>query len=159
MVIILEGPDGSGKTTLAKALMCHKACDAVLNIKRGGEHQLAMWKTLFGSAAIFVTDRSFISDLVYRLWDHEERDQLTLLQMCNLLIGPCKIIYCTNANSYANSIKRGEDLIVDEKSHEIIRRNYEIIMEMFEKFASVPIMRYDFANNDISEVIKFIKEE
>ena len=160
MLIILEGVDGSGKTTLCSQL---EELGAIkISINRGTKNQ---YRQYFCSLMKYehvcdflVTDRSFISDLVYRLEDGKDRDDMTLMEMCSLLEKDTKIILCETETSFEDAMLRGEDNITDKKRSENIKYLYNLVIEMFSKFQDIPVYKYNWKKQNIGDVINFIKE-
>lgn len=158
MFIIIEGVDGSGKTTLCKQL--RKIGAKEINIGQYSENQLTQYLTVANesiiSNSLVICDRSFISDIVYRLADDRERSALDLVEMCCIL-RLSKIILCETDSAFEDSIVRGEFNITSEKKSKELAYLYNIITTMFKKFLDVPIMKYNWQKQHINDVLKFIK--
>lgn len=158
MIIFVEGVDGSGKTTLVNTLekSGYKKMDAIDRTLQG---QYWEWNCLKDKVKFSrkpaIVDRSFISELVYRLFD-DDVPTIDLQSISFLLENDVKIIYCKNKNSYSNAISRGEYKITDKDIHKKIENAYDVVMSIIEKFTRCPIFKYDFDDDSISEVIKFI---
>ena len=84
MLIIVEGGDGSGKSTLCKQLSELDNTD-VVRFERGAQVSLTDYIELAMSTYNYVLDRSFITDIVYRILDNGERESLSFVQMATLL--------------------------------------------------------------------------
>lgn len=160
MLIILEGVDGSGKTTLCSQLEGLGATK--ISIDRGTKNQYGQYfysRMKYEPTCDFlVTDRSFISDLVYRLEDGKDRDDMTLMEMCSLLKNDTKIILCETETSFEDAMLRGEDNITDKKRSENIKYLYNLVITMFGKFQNIPVYKYNWKKQNIDDVINFIKE-
>ena len=68
MLILLEGVDGSGKTTLFKQLQ-DKGINTEKSIGRKEPFQYYKWLAISSKRGPFVVDRSFLTELVYRTVD------------------------------------------------------------------------------------------
>lgn len=159
MLIILEGGDGSGKTTLHKKLI--KAGAKSISILR--HDNLAMYKymeCLHQPERYFVMDRSFITDLVYRINDGEKRDVMNLMDMATILRHiNLIIIHCETDTSFEDGMKRGEDNITDKTEAETIKSIYRLVMKMLTIFADTKVLHYDWHLDDDNEVIRFINRK
>jgi predicted ATPase len=70
-VIVLEGCDGTGKTTLAAALSAERAYNVVHSGRTPDDTDLAdRYETILNFPGRLILDRSFISELVYGPLDH-----------------------------------------------------------------------------------------
>lgn len=163
MLIIVEGVDGTGKSTLCNKLQENLNCALVTPPGAYEEHAYSYWcgiiDTLINRLAI--CDRSFLSDLVYRLTDDRAVGTLSLLEMVLLLQRnkSVKIVHCKNEKAFLYAMERGEDNIVSKSLHDSISKNYETVFNILSKFTNVPIIEYDFTkDNDFDKVLNFIKE-
>lgn len=156
MLVLVEGVDGSGKTTLVRKLFEKGYC-----CKRVFRNGNAEAKKFYGYAyrdGIVVLDRSFISDYVYRQTDMQPREDLDLQQIGNILNGDVAIIHCVNNNHYEDAMERGEDNITDKDTSDWIASLYYDAMRVFSTFTDAKIFTYDYHNTTVDEVEKFIKE-
>lgn len=159
MLIFVEGPDGSGKTTLCKELIKAKAADILVTVPRGVKNQKQFYDSLLFSEHKIVFDRCFISDIVYRIWDNCKTDDMMLDDMLSVLhYGNSHIIFCDTDTAFDDAQSRGESFITNRKNHDIISNNYKTLQMMLRKFTKVPIMVYDRKFSDVSDVIKFIEK-
>ena len=158
MIIFVECVDGSGKTTLVNTLekSGYKKMDVIDRTLQG---QYWEWNCLKDKVKFSrkpaIVDRSFISELVYRLFD-DEVPTIDLQSISFLLENDVKIIYCKNKNSYSNAMSRGEHKITDKYVHKNIEDAYDIVMSIIEKFTRCPVFKYDFDYDSIGEIINFI---
>ena len=156
MLIIVEGGDGSGKSTLCKQLSELDNTD-VVRFERGSQVSLTDYIELAMSTYNYVLDRSFITDIVYRILDNGERESLSFVQMATLFTtGRIKVVYCETRTQYEDSIKRGEDNIVDKKLSDRLKDLYRVVLTFLEKYANIPVMRYNWKAGNLSEVCEFI---
>ena len=156
MIVILEGVDGSGKTTLLKTLNEQFGYEILIV---NNKEDLDEWLNdlIDYSNKTVITDRSFIGDLVYRLWDNKPRRGMSLNAMCLILL-ETKIIHCESGTEFNDSMLRGEDFVVTKKDSDIIKSYYNIFMKTFEKFLDAKICKYNWHDDSIDKVIKFIEE-
>lgn len=156
MIVILEGVDGSGKTTLAKQLVEH----GYEQIKiEDGNYEFNNWldAKMEYKYKIAITDRNFISDLVYRIYDGKERRGMNLRQMCNTLSDGVIIVHLESDTEYYDSMRRGEDNILTLDANTRIKFIYKDIMRMLEIFVGVPIIKYNWRTDDVATIINFIE--
>ena len=156
MLLLLEGVDGTGKTTLLKELLDRGFC-----CKRTFRHDNKDAKPFYKysqSKGIVVLDRSFISDMVYRMVDNLCAEDLSMHDASEVLDGDVKIIHCVNNNHYEDAMKRGEDNITDKTLSDKIAFIYEIFMTYFSKYTNAKVFKYDYHCNTVDDVIDFIKE-
>lgn len=154
MLILVEGVDGSGKSTLVRKLA--ELGYTTLYPPRCITDPFQLYTNAIFSKSSIIFDRSFVSDMVYRLQDNEKPDKIDLAMAAQIL-NSCKVIHCDTKYSYRNSIERGEDNITSEVQHKLIKEYYNVILTLFNKFTKVKIFKYDFTKVKIEEVIKFIE--
>lgn len=160
MLIILEGGDGSGKTTLCKQLV---EAGAVANkIEYGCKDYFNKYNDLINENVYNVVDRSFITDLVYRLNDNKTRDVADLSGMSIILdaLYPYPIlIHCETETSFEDGMKRGEDNITNKEDAECIKVIYNLICKMIKKFTKTSVLKYNWKVNNVNDVIRFINSK
>ena len=158
MLVIFEGADGCGKSTLIKKLSKLYGWKTMV-AERYDKNTFEDYYCAATCKEIILCDRSPISDIAYRLCDNLTRGPFDLYDIACILARNAKIVYCENENAFNNAMVRGEDLITDKNHHEKICKMYEIVISILEKFTNVPICKYDWSKDeDLSKVIKFIKE-
>lgn len=159
MLIFIEGPDGSGKTTLCNELINCGAANILISVSRGTKNQSDFYYDIGRSNHKIVFDRCFISDLAYRLWDNGKVGDLSLDEMLYILTNKdCRLIFCHSDTAFDDAMTRGESFITTKKNHDLITNNYDVIQKLFGKFTKVPVMIYDRKFNDVSDVIEFIEK-
>lgn len=158
MLVILEGADGSGKTTLMQQLLERGfTCKKTL---RGENYErlMTLYNETMSDNSLIIIDRSFISDIVYRCNDDLPREGLDANEAIQILNGDCKIVYCKTDSQYDDSIRRGEDNITSYSKSEQISKTYDLFMTFFEKYTNAKVFEYNWHNQIVDDVIKFILE-
>lgn len=156
MIILVEGNEGTGKTTLINELVKNHSIIAV-KISKECENLYDFYDYLLNSPHLFVLDRGFVTDLVYRIWD-KGKGQVNLHQLSNLFVkDKVKIIFCYHRNSYENSIKRGEDVIKTQKEHNLISTLFGNVRTILHSFTEVETFDYNYEYQSVDDVINFIK--
>lgn len=155
MIVFVEGADGSGKSTLVSQLKYHYP---TLTITRESQSKYkSIWSgfNYASSGKVFVADRCFISDYVYRLHDLAKGDY-NMMEMLRLLKGNA-VIYCKTDTQFEDSLLRGEDNITNKDDAEDIRNLYDVMMRILLK-EGIPVMCYDWKTQSLSSALSFIKE-
>ena len=118
-----------------------------------------MLQNFAASDNIYICDRSFVSDLVYRSLDHKV-GQMSLSQISDLCLNNIKIIFCYNENAFENAMARGEDNITVKEVHKILDDRFYFVETMLKSFTNVRICNYNYKYEDsIDNVLKFIESE
>ena len=156
MLILIEGADGSGKSTLCKNLKNEKY--NVTFIPRDTKNIYKAYKKCLKQSKhkIVFIDRSYITDIVYRLARRDCKPSFTNKQIESLLHNT-KIVYCKSDEAYNCAIKRGENNITNKLLHNKICKIYDYIMYYIKVFANVEVMNYDWHRMSVDNVIKFIE--
>lgn len=159
MLILVEGGDGSGKSTLVETLRKFNfkiAKPAALQNKHQFEYyeRLAL-QSIYAEQNV-ILDRSFLSELVYRIYD-KKKPRLKLGEIFSLL-KYCKIILCETGTQFQDAIARGEDNITKEEDSRQIKFLYRQYIALIEQFENVPVLRYNWQKNKMIEIISFINQ-
>lgn len=157
MLIIVEGNEGTGKTTLINQL-AEEIPFVTIKYPKEVKNTFQMLNNFIKDNILYVLDRSFISDLVYRRLDHK-RGQMTLYEIGQLCSSPSgiKIIFCHNKDAFKNAMKRGETNITVDSIHKILDDGFYIIEEMLKNFTDIEIFDYDYEYQDVNDVISFLQ--
>lgn len=157
MLILLEGADGSGKTTLCKQL---KEFGFAIEqpIDRLERFPYSKWSALTQKRDVTVVDRSFITELVYRTIDGKPRGTMMFREMCDVL-SACKIVLCETDSAFEDSMARGEDNITNKETSKQIQHIYQVITAMLSKFTNVKVFTYDWKHQTVKDVLNFIYKE
>lgn len=150
MIIIVEGPDGSGKTTLAEKIarqsgytLLHRSQPKSEEEKR---NMMAEYLHVIKSGKNVVMDRCWYSEMVYGpiMRDATCIDYPEMYELERLL---CKkgaiLIYCTDAPEvlWSRCQRRGEDYILDFSTHEAICKAYDKLMNVPHL---IPVVKYGY---------------
>ena len=157
MLLLIEGNEGVGKTTLINQL-AERIHFVTVKYPKEVKKTFQMLYNFIKDEILYVLDRGFISDLVYRSLDHK-RGQTTLYQIGQLCSSPSgiKIIFCNNKNAFENAMKRGETNITVEPLHKIIDNRFFFVEEMIKNFTDIETFDYNYEYQSIDDVIEFIR--
>ncbi len=160
MIVIVEGADGSGKSTLVKHLKeLGYPTFSITEKSKPTEYIKWIDTCVENYDKIAICDRaSFISDLVYRIVDGKNRRGMNLSQMSQVMRHEVIIIYCKTDTAFHDAITRGEDNITNKALHQKICDTYDMIMEMFKIFSDSMVYEYNWKTQDFSNIINFIKK-
>lgn len=151
MLVVIEGGDGSGKTILTSQL-------SKLGYKCGklsyNESTDEKWLEL-AKEPLFITDRSFITDVVYRLRDGKE-PQTTINGQIDVINKGLMIVLCDTPTSFVDGINRGEDNIVSEKDANLIKQIYRIVCSYYNMMFNIPLYVYNWKTDNINSIVNFI---
>lgn len=174
MIIYLEGPDGSGKSTLTqhicKALDEHpdvryinpNARDLVPthpnrpDIRMNEKALFAKLRRMALDNEVHILDRCFISDCIYRIFD--DFAPVTNIHKCIEFLNKHNkrvfTIYCRTANAEDFMLKRGDDNPIAIKKHKEITKAYDMIMSLIFANVKYNCFKYDFTKKrSINELL------
>jgi len=150
MIIILEGPDGSGKTTLAKQIARQTGYTYEHRSKPENEEEKARmmgeYIQMCKSKQNIIVDRCWYSEMVYGkvMRDQSYIDYPQMYELERMLAkNGAIIIYCTapTAALWMRATKRGEDYIT-------CREDFNAICEEYNKLMNVPhyipVVKYEY---------------
>ena len=158
MILMVEGNEGTGKTTLINSLI-RRSSSCLVKTGRRFKDLYNLYDMMSKSNSLYLLDRGFITDLVYRGLDREKGD-LTLYQigkLCGDNQSRIKIVFCYHDNSFKNSIERGEDNITVEQVHNLINAEYRKYENLIKCFTNIETMNYNYEYQSVDDVIKFMK--
>lgn len=156
MLILVEGADGSGKTTLVNQL---SADFPTLRINRSCDHVKEFYDNLTCMKENIVLDRSFITDVVYRLAldDCIEPDGMSMFCM-DCILRDSIVIYCKTVTQFDDAKARGEDNITDLKTAQKISRYYDAAMKFINTRTSTHVIKYDWHLDRPEDLVSTIKD-
>lgn len=150
MIIYVEGVDGSGKSTFAKAVTgylreqgfaVHSKAEKLMvthpwRLDRiTKENLLYELRRCLHSNKVYIVDRGELSDIIYRVFDFEKYSSLmTLSEYYNfyrLFSERYIIVHCDSDRSEQLMLARGEDNLVSITEHQKLRYLFNQIMPLF----------------------------
>lgn len=157
MLIIIEGVDGSGKSILAKKLEKQTGYKLLPVIPIKHNHEVVWEFYINDNENIYITDRSFITDVVYRSFDDKGRnfDPTNITKW--LMSGKITIVHCETETSYEDSMIRGEDNITDREHHEKIKQMYHYYLKHVEEYLNSTVIKYDWRKDKLKGLIQKLK--
>lgn len=157
MLILVEGVDGSGKSELCKQLKAEGYKVIQANGTRYLPDQYRFYNEVVNQAQFYniVSDRSFISDIIYRMQDKTAKPYMTLSEVW-IVITRCKIIHCHTSNAFTKAQERGEDEVTDRNVHKQLGEYYNTFMTMLKTYG-IPVCDYDYHKDHFGKVIEFIE--
>lgn len=157
MIILIEGNEGVGKTTLINELL-EKITITTLKSSKNFKGLYTLYRDLAKSPQLFVLDRGFLTDIVYRIWDNKQ-GQLSLYQIGILCSesSNIKIVMCHNFNGFENAVKRGENVVRCQKDYDRIDQIYEDAVRVIRNFTDIEVYDYNYEYQTVDDVIDFIK--
>ena len=151
MIIYLEGPDGSGKSTLSDELLAEMTIRdmPVIQTKDGkcdvDTHPRSQYRNtpkqlieafveMAYSDSIIILDRGPISDVIYRNYDKYEPvlNMKQVLDLLSLLGHKIIVIFCDNNVAEQKMLERGDDNPIAIEKHKEITNNYRNMMKMID---------------------------
>lgn len=156
MLVIIEGVDGSGKTTLFNQL------SATYDKVTQPANTFADLVTIFNSCPkshVKVCDRSFLTDVVYRA--NDKKKPFSEISIGNALVwaDEIAIVLCDNDSSFYDAMRRGEDNIVNKQHSDALRKTYRDACHILNLYEGIPICYYDWHVQTYQDVIDFIEKE
>ena len=145
MIILLEGPDGAGKSVLYKQLQTEFSGNFIQGLNRDDKGQYLWYKQRIESSSVYFIDRGFISELVYRPIKNDKEPNITLEEAGNLCSRHLFVIYCTNEHAYNNMKLRGDNYIKNEDEHKQICIRYEEVITTINSFTNARVFYYDYS--------------
>lgn len=157
MFVIVEGIDGSGKTTLCDSLKM-RGCSVIR--KERDDKNLSIEEIYYYliTDKIIVIDRAILTPWAYRIFDNTklDADDFCFSEALKILANS-KIVYCNNKNAYSWSMRRGETNIKSFDDSERLRNIYDVIVATIKLYNLSTVFEYDFEKDSVEDVIKFIQ--
>ena len=172
MIIYLEGPDGSGKSTLSDAITREliEKDKVVYQVKDGNcainthpksperntlnELVLAITSMAYDDTNIYVLDRGPISDVIYREFDDylPVINKAPLVSLLDSMIQNNKLlmIFCLTDVAEQKMLERGDDNPIAIKKHKQITKRYKEWDNLYDYAV------FDYTDSEINEFIENI---
>ena len=150
MIVYIEGVDGSGKSTFAKAITKHlqeQGFDVVPKAEKfmvthpwrldrvNKDKLLFELNRCLNSGAIYIVDRGELSDIIYRVFDNEKYSALMPLNEYYLHFREYSteyiMVHCDSIRSEELMLARGEDNPISITEHQRLRYLFNMIMPLF----------------------------
>lgn len=166
-LIIFEGPDGAGKTTLAKSLQIKKETQYMNNGPyTSPEHAYSAFKAQFELAPLlmgtFLIDRCHYSERIYsEVFQRDKMHDLQYNQLDEMIIEQNGIVilclppYRVAYQNWFNSNSAGEEYVTKERAWE----------EVFNKYCSyefdsrINLLLYNYIEDSVVDVLNYIGEK
>lgn len=147
-LIIVEGADGTGKTTLVNKLV-EQGAVLVPMIPRNVidyDSTLKLFATFANDMSCdYVMDRSILTDVVYRYVTGGKPMNSLLQNVARTLSNyEAVIIHCVNGNYFERAMERGEDNITDKVTAKKIFDAYEFLMFVLSNYCKLTVVRYNY---------------
>lgn len=154
MIILVEGPDGAGKTELINKLLRSHPDSSTLHFgaPKTQEEEENYWMVYMRAISetdpnkLTLFDRCWYSDLVYapvmRGKPGMDMRHVKMLEKYVIASGGGHVVHCT-ANIHvlwARCQRRGEDYVTEKSQLEAIAKSYEDVLT---NKCTLPVIRYD----------------
>ncbi|MMZ45656.1 SPBc2 prophage-derived uncharacterized protein YorR [compost metagenome] len=153
MLLILEGPDGAGKSRLARRLQRQTGYAIKHFVKPKTDEEKAgmylAYDSLVSTGQSMIVDRCWYSEMVYgqvmRNQTFIDVKQMHYLETRIAESGGGMIIHCTDnpTELWERATARGEDLVTDFKTLKSIALEYELLMHRTKH--NIPVVRYELS--------------
>ena len=158
MIILVEGADGSGKSELIKNFINRYNFKELDLVPKNWPFQYNFYREFFDKIIYeynenVIIDRSFISEMVYRIVKKDRAANITLGEINRLLTQyPIKVIYCKTDSAFKDAMARGENYITTSEEHEYLTCVYDIIIDLIRQFANVEVIDYNWKTDNIEKL-------
>lgn len=153
MIVLLEGPDGAGKSVLYKALYSKYHKNFIQCIDRMLPGQYLWWKKHIDSSEVYFIDRGFISEWVYRPIKEDRDANMTLEEIARLCTNNLLVVYCNNKMAYKNMLNRGDDYITTLIEHKAVCARYKEIVNTIDWFTNSLVFYYDYNKSEQHDLL------
>ena len=158
MLVIVEGIDGSGKSTLCENLKQkgYKILRKERNDKQYGVTDMIRFQI---SPFKYVMDRALLTQWAYRLLDGKDLDKGDFDLIVTLrVLRESPVIYCNCPTAFKYSMERGETNICTLEQREKLSQIYNFIIGTLRLYDITNIYEYNFEKQTVDDVLNFIKE-
>lgn len=128
MVVMLDGCDGTGKTSISEKLANKLGCN-IIRLTNGGDRSLMAYRELYSCKNV-VHDRTFLSEVVYPKYFHRDSrlvssDEAALFKLFRAKFKNNTFILTASDNAIRERIgKRGDEFISDMNLFKQINADY-----------------------------------
>ena len=154
MVILLEGADGAGKSTLYEKLkksLNHKY-EFINHLDRDKPGHRHWWKDKIDSDTVYVIDRGFLSEIIYRPIKLDKVPNISLYDLTDLCTDKLLILYCKTDRQLTDMLYRGDDYI-DSAEHAFVTNAYDVVINILKLFTHSRVLHYDWTKDDYDLLI------
>ena len=159
MVILLEGNECAGKSTLHSKLkeLLPSWYNFINHLDRDSIGHHMWWKKRIDSPFVYVIDRGFVSELIYRPIKNDKIPNISLEEAADLCNERLLIIYCKTNRELDDLAIRGDDYISSHE-HPTVGSAYDVIINVLKHFTRSQIITYDWTKDNIEELVENIRE-
>lgn len=169
-IIIIEGPDGAGKSTVVKQLLESHPGATLMHFSNPltDQDDRDYWKVYTRAIAngdwknnTLIMDRSWYSDIVYgpifRKTRYIDKEMLTLLENVVVSNGGGYVVYVTASLSklWSRCLKRGEAFVQTKELLNQVALAYEIVMYTECK---LPVLRIETGGESGKYLMKYFNK-
>jgi thymidylate kinase len=150
MIVYIEGVDGSGKSTFAKAITEYLQENKIKVYPKAEKLMVTHpWRIdritkerlikelvrCLSSSTVYIVDRGELSDIIYRTFDKDKYDALMTLAEFHTFYGNYAdryvVVHCDTDLSEQLMLSRGEDNLISIQEHQKLRYLFQQIMPLF----------------------------
>lgn len=174
MIIYLEGPDGSGKTTLIDSIGdVLEGANVYYDVhgkklvstypqdpNRLTERQLfAALRKMAKSNYVYIVDRCVISDIVYRVFDNYKPVTILhkVIEFLKKYNSRIFLVYCRTEKAEKYMLERGDNNPIAVTKHKEISRVFDLVMSEIAANIKYNYYKYDFTKKrSLNELLGMI---
>lgn len=177
MLIIFEGPDGSGKSTLQdKVCEIMQKYSPAIKVLNNAEwlilthpksdtrvNERELYKQLKRMATckdtVYLVNRGPISDIIYRIFDNYST-VTTFPKLLDFIVKYQRqiiIVYCNSKIAEQKMLERGDENPVAISRHKEISKIYDLLMSIIDSKVKYSLKKFDMSKkNDTNRIISDI---
>lgn len=158
--LLLEGPDGAGKTTLADTLVRRLMATRVMHYgpPPDPQRQFPYMVSTLDHPALTVVDRSFPSAMVY---DHVLRREHRLSRAEGRMLVRAALglnytmVYCRppiREMHMAWASRKGRELLTEAAQLDAVIENYDLLVKVLQ--SQLPVVPYDWTKDNVDDLLE-----